>query len=248
MCEEGYGIVFACATETGSKPNAAAQYTEVKDMDRKSIIQGWLKIIFGLAVFSLGVHLTIRADLGLAPWDCLGMGIAAHTPLNYGLAMTMMSLVILFIDLLMKEKIGFGTVIDALLTGNFVQLFNDLDHLPKTANVFMGIAIILIGLALMAVGQYFYMSSAQCCGPRDALLVGMGKRLSSLPIGAVQSILWISVLLIGWLLGGPVGIGTVVSTLGSGVVMQMVYSLIRFEPRSIAHKGILETAGYLRRG
>ena len=215
-------------------------------MNRREILLGWVKIVLGLLVFSLGVHLTIRADLGLAPWDCLGMGIAAHTPLNYGLTMTVMGVIILLIDLWMGEKIGFGTVIDALLTGNFVQMFNDLDPFPATRGVAAGLLIILAGLVLMAVGQYFYMSAAQCCGPRDALLVGLGKRLRRLPIGLVQILLWGTVLLAGWLLGGPVGIGTLVSTFGSGLVLQLVFSLIRFEPRQVEHRGILEAAKLLR--
>lgn len=216
-------------------------------MNRRTIILGWLKIIAGLLVFSLGVHLTIRADLGVAPWDCLGMGIAGRTSLNYGIAITVTSVMILVIDLIMKEKIGFGTVIDALCTGNFVQFFNDIDPFPKTEGVITGIIIILAGLALMAIGQYFYMSSGQCCGPRDALLVGFGKRMKTLPIGAVQMILWGTVLLAGWVLGGPVGIGTLVSTFGSGVVMQMIYGMIHFDPRSVVHQGILETAALLQR-
>ena len=213
---------------------------------RKTIILGWVRIVFGLFVFSLGVHLTIRANLGLAPWDCLGMGIAKHTPLNYGLSMTVMAVMILIIDVLLKEKIGFGTVIDALLTGNFVQLFNDIDPFPETKSTFYGILMIIAGLAIMAIGQYYYMKSAQCCGPRDALLVGLGKRLKKFPIGAVQVILWGTVLLIGWLLGGPVGIGTIVSTFGSGVVMQIVYSIIKFEPRKIEHQSVLETVKQLK--
>lgn len=217
-------------------------------MNRKRIILGWVKIIFGLLVFSLGVHLTIRANLGLAPWDCLGMGISNHAPLNYGLAMTALSVIILLIDILLKEKIGFGTIIDALLTGNFVQLFNDIDPFPETTNTFIGILIIVVGLALMAIGQYFYMTSAQCCGPRDALLVGLGKRLERLPIGAVQIILWGTVLLIGWLLGGPVGVGTLVTTIGSGIVTQMIFTLIMFEPRKIEHLSAIETAIILRKG
>lgn len=208
---------------------------------RKAIIFGWIRIVFGLFIFALGVHLTIRANLGLAPWDCLGMGIANHTPLNYGLSMTAMAVIILIIDVLMKEKIGCGTIIDALLTGNFVQLFNDIDPFPETKSVFFGILIIIAGLALMAIGQYFYMKSAQCCGPRDALLVGLGKRLHKLPIGAVQIILWGTVLFVGWLLGGPVGIGTIVSTFGSGIVMQIIYSILRFEPRKIEHQSVFET-------
>ena len=215
-------------------------------MNRKDVILGWIKIIFGLIVFSLGVHLTIRANLGLAPWDCLGMGLANQTPLNYGLSMTITAIICLIIDLLMKEKIGFGTIIDALFTGNCVQVFNDLDHFPETTNVFIGILIIIAGLTLMAVGQFFYMSAGQCGGPRDALLVGLGKRLIFLPIGTVLVILYGTVLLIGWLLGGPVGIGTIVTTFGSGVVMQMVFNALKFEPRDVDHQSVFQTLAKLR--
>lgn len=210
-------------------------------MNRKNIITGWLRIVIGLLIFSLGVHLTIRANLGLAPWDCLAMGVSFHTPLNYGISLTMISVSVLFIDILIKEKIGFGTIIDALLTGNAVQLFNDIDPFAETSGTFAGILIIVAGLALMAIGQYYYMSSAQCCGPRDALLVGLGKRLSRLPIGAVQIILWGTVLLTGWLLGGPVGIGTVISTFGSGIIMQIVFNMIKFEPREVRHQSVIDT-------
>ena len=212
----------------------------------KQTIKEWLHIIFGLLVFALGVHLTIRADLGLAPWDCLGMGISYHTPLNYGMSMTVMGVVILGIDLLLKEKIGFGTIIDALLTGNFVQMFSDLDPFPKTPNLWAGLALIAAGLALMALGQFFYMRAAQCCGPRDALLVGLGKRLKKLPIGVVQILLWGVVLLCGWLLGGPVGIGTVASTFGAGVITQLVFNLLRFEPRDVNHRDVLTVAKSMR--
>ena len=215
---------------------------------RKRIVLEWLQIVAGLLVFSFGVHLTIYANIGLAPWDCLGMGIAKHTPLNYGLAMTAMSVVILLIDILMGEKIGCGTVIDALLTGNFVELFNRLNPLPENHSLRLGICSILAGLAIMAIGQWLYMRSGQGCGPRDSLLVGLGRRLDKIPIGIVELLLWAAVLLTGWLLGGPVGAGTLVSTFGAGLVMQLVYSLIRFEPRSIRHRSLAETLRQLHCG
>jgi uncharacterized membrane protein YczE len=86
------------------------------------------------------------------------------------------------------------------------------------------------------------MQAAQCCGPRDSLLVGLGKRMPRVPIGVVEIILWAVVLLAGWLLGGPVGIGTLISTFGCGAVMQFVYSLIRFEPRAIRHRDVVEVS------
>lgn len=215
-------------------------------MKKSIIIRQWLQIAAGLLVFSFGVHLTIFANIGLAPWDCLGMGIARHTPLNYGLAMTVMAVIILGIDLLLKEKIGFGTIIDALLTGNFVQMFNDLNPLPLNRNLWMGILLMLTGFLFMALGMYIYMKAGQCCGPRDALLVGLGKRMPKVPIGIVEIMLWAVVLLIGWLLGGPVGIGTLISTFGAGLVMQAVYHALGFEPRAVRHRSVLQVLKELR--
>ena len=215
---------------------------------RAKIGRQWIRIVLGLLVFAFGVHLTIYANIGLAPWDCLGMGIAKHTPLNYGLSMTAMALVILGIDLLLKERIGFGTIIDAVLTGNFVQMFNDLNPLEENRNTWIGILIMLAGFVFMALGMWIYMKGEQCCGPRDSLLVGIGKRLPKVPIGIVEILLWAAVLLAGWLLGGPVGIGTLISTFGAGLVMQVVYNLIRFEPRKVRHRAVAETVRILLSG
>ena len=215
---------------------------------RMKVIRQWLRIVHGLLVFSFGVHMTIYANIGLAPWDCLGMGIAKHTPLNYGLSMTAMALVILCIDLLLKERIGFGTIIDALLTGNFVQMFNDLNPTEGNRNTWLGVVIMAGGFVFMALGMWIYMRGEQCCGPRDSLLVGLGKRLPKVPIGLVEVMLWAVVLLAGWLLGGPVGIGTVISTFGAGLVMQVVYNLVKFEPRNVKHKDVIATVRMLLSG
>ena len=208
-------------------------------MNRKQIIGGWLQIAAGLMVFAFGVHLTIFANIGLAPWDCLGMGIAAHTPLNYGLSMTAIGVTVLFIDLLLHERIGFGTIIDALLTGNFVQIFNDLNPFALNESLSKGVALMLIGFVFMAVGMWIYMLAEQCCGPRDSLLVGLGKRMQRLPIGIVEIILWAAVTFAGWLLGGPIGIGTLISVVGAGLVMQLVYNIIHFEPRRLRHRDVI---------
>ena len=207
---------------------------------KRGIILGWLKIVIGLFIFSFGVHLTIFANIGLAPWDCLGMGISYHTPLSYGVAMMVIALAVLGIDLVMREKIGYGTIIDALLTGNFIQFFNDINPLPLNENIWLGIPIMLGGFVFMALGMAIYMKSEQGCGPRDALLVGLGRRMGRIPIGFVQIILWAVVLLAGWLLGGPVGIGTIISVVGAGLTMQLVYKIIRFEPRKIRHRSVVE--------
>ncbi len=212
---------------------------------KRNIITGWFRIVIGLFIFAFGVHLTIYANIGLAPWDCLGMGVAKHTPLNYGIAMTLIALTVLVIDILLRERIGYGTVIDAFLTGNFVQFFNSFNPLPDNHNTFLGIGIMVVGFIFMALGMAVYMKSEQGCGPRDALLVGLGKRMPKIPIGIVEILLWAVVLLLGWLLGGPVGIGTLISTFGAGLVLQAVYTVIHFEPRKLKHRSIREITAIL---
>ncbi|MBO7613459.1 MAG: hypothetical protein J6S81_06570, partial [Treponema sp.] len=142
-------------------------------------------------------------------------------------------------------RIGYGTIIDALITGNLVQLYNTLNPFPLNESLPLGVIYMITGFVFMALGMAVYMKCAQCCGPRDSLLVGLGKRMPRLPIGLVEVILWACVLLAGWLLGGPVGIGTVISTFGAGLVMQLVYYIIRFEPRNLKHRGVVEVSRQL---
>lgn len=215
-------------------------------MSFKQFMLKCMAIVCGLLVFSFGVHLTIFANIGLAPWDCLGMGIAQHTPLNYGLSMTALSILVVCIDLLLKEPIGVGTLIDAFFTGNFIQMFNDLNPFPLNQKLLPGIGLMFTGFAFMALGMFLYMRQEQGCGPRDSLLVGLGKRLPKVPIGFVQIVLTALVVLIGWSLGGPIGIGTLISVFGAGLVLQLVYSLLRFEPRRLKHISCAQAIRRLR--
>lgn len=202
---------------------------------------GLLRILLGLSIYSFGVYLTIYANIGLAPWDSLAVGISRHVPLNYGGTMVAISLTAVILQLLLRESIGFATLFDALLTGNLTQLLCDISPYPENHSLWFGIAYMLFGFLFIALGMYVYMKVEQGCGPKDGLLIAIGKRLPKMPIGVVEILLFAFVTLIGWLLGGNVGIGTVLSTFGAGAVMHLFYSIIHFEPRELKHKSIAET-------
>ncbi len=208
---------------------------------KKHIVSGWLRILFGLAVYSFGVHLTIAANIGLAPWDCLGMGIAQHTPLNYGSSMVLISVTAVLIQLLFLERIGFATIMDAVITGNLTQLLNDYSPYPENHSIGLGIALMLFGFLFISLGMYLYMSAEQGCGPKDGLLIAIGKRMPKIPIGVVEILLWAVVTFAGWFLGGTVGIGTIVSVFVGGSVMHLFFDVIGFEPRKLKHKSLKET-------
>ena len=209
------------------------------------MIKQILKSAFGLFLFSFGVYLTIQADIGLAPWDCLSMGAASHIGLSYGIVHTGISILILVIDILLKEKIGYGTILDALLVGNYVDLIDRILSLPKWNSLPLSCIMVIVGLFIMGYGQYFYMSAGQSCGPRDSLLIALGKRFPNTPIGVVQTCMIGVALLIGWLLGGPVGIGTIISVFGLGTALQIVCKLMHFEPRKVEHRNIAEATRLL---
>jgi len=208
-------------------------------------ISSLFRIIFGLVIYSFGVYLTIYANIGLAPWDCLGMGITKHTPLNYGSSMVLIGVCAIVIQLILRERIGFAALFDALITGRLTQFFIDISPYPENHSLWLGIVFMLFGFLFIALGMYVYMSAECGCGPKDGLLIAIGKRMPKIPIGVVEMLLWTVVTLIGWLLGGSVGIGTVISTLGAGAVMHLFYTVIHFEPRKLRHRSIKETFSIL---
>jgi uncharacterized membrane protein YczE len=192
-------------------------------------------------VFSFGTYCTITANIGLGPWECLSMGLSFHVPFSYGIVHSTVGLIILALDLVLGEKIGLGTVLDALLVGNFVDLFDVMGFMPKLQALLPRVGLFVLGLLVLALGQAIYMSAGLGCGPRDTLMVGLGRRMKHVRIGLVETAILLTVLLVGWLLGGPVGIGTLIAGLGSGAAMQLVFSLLRFEPRSVHHESLIDT-------
>lgn len=226
---------------TPSKPKKRGSSGKTSRKSADIIVRQFLKILLGLSIYSFGVYLTIYANIGLAPWDCLAVGISRHVPLNYGGTMVAISLTAVILQLLLRESIGFATLFDALLTGNLTQLLCDISPYPENHSLWFGIAYMLFGFLFIALGMYVYMKVEQGCGPKDGLLIAIGKRLPKMPIGVVEILLFALVTLFGWLLGGTIGIGTLISIFGAGTVMHLFYRLVNFEPRELKHKSIAET-------
>ena len=196
----------------------------------------------GLALFAVGTYFTIQANIGVAPWDCFYLGIQNTFGFQYGNISLCASLIIIVIDLLIRERIGIGTILVALIVGKTVDLCSWLGFLPEQTDPVMGVVIMVIGLIINGFGQYIYMKMALCCGPRDALLVGLSRRISRVPIGIVSVMIMAAVLVLGWALGGPVGIGTIIGTFCTGPIMQGVFHIMKFRPKEIEHQDMIMTA------
>lgn len=208
---------------------------------RGGILINALIAAVSLFVNGFGIYLTIRAGIGSAPWDVFNLGLSRTFGILYGTASIAVSLCILGIDLLMREPIGLSMLIDSVVVGKSVDLFNYLDLVSVPSSLLISVPMLIAGLFIIGYTQYFYMRAALGCGPRDTLIVGLKKRLHRLPIGIVSVALTSVVTLIGWLLGGPVGIGTLLCAFGAGPIMQFAFFTFRFDAASTKHQNIIES-------
>ena len=200
-----------------------------------------------LFVNGFGIYLTIQANLGAAPWDVLNLGVSKTLGILYGSASITISLTILVIDILLREPIGIAMFIDAIVVGKAVDFFN-WTHLVSACNSLLtGIPVMLAGLVILAYTQYTYMIASLGCGPRDTLLVGLAKRAKKIPIGVVSIALLSSATLIGWILGGPVGIGTLICAFGAGPIMQLAFRTVRFDATEVHHQRLKDSIRILFR-
>lgn len=197
-----------------------------------------------------GVYLTIQANIGAGPWDVLNLGLSKSLGMLYGTASIAVSVTILVIDILLREPIGLAMFIDAFVVGKAVDFFNLIRAVPPAASLMTGIPVMIAGLVIMAYTQYTYMIASLGCGPRDTLLVGLAKRARRIPIGAVSIALLSFATLVGWLLGGPVGVGTLICAFCAGPIMQFAFHTVRFDATLIRHQRLRDSARVLlsRRG
>lgn len=204
------------------------------------------RLIFGLFLYGLGTYLSIQAHIGLAPWDAFSMGIANLTGYSFGNVVVFTGLIILLISVVLKEKVGFGTIINTILIGKFVDLIHYFNVVPLITNAWLGIAVLLIGQITLCIGSYYYIGAGLGCGPRDSMMVALGKRMPKIPIGAVRAGLEGSVLFIGYLLGAKVGLGTLISVVGIGFILQYTFKLFHFQVIRVQHESIYDTLKRLK--
>ena len=209
--------------------------------NRKSILFNTLMAAISLFFNGLGVYLTIHADIGAGPWDVLSIGVSKTLGILYGSASIAISMTILAIDIALREPIGIAMFIDAVVVGKSVDFFNFIDVIAVPKTIAGSVVMILIGLTIMGYTQYFYMRACLGCGPRDTLLVGLTRRLKKLPIGVVSIALLSLATWFGYLLGGPVGIGTLICAFCSGPIMQFAFMTLHFDATGVSHQRLRES-------
>lgn len=171
------------------------------------MIRRVLQLLIGLFLFGIGISFLLKSNLGASPWDVLAQGIARHIPYTFGTISVLLGIVVLLFWFPLRQKPGIGTVFNALLVGPSADV--GLAVLPETGVLWLRVLFIVIGTVLVGLATGLYIGSRFGPGPRDGLMTGL-HRVTGQPIWMVRVGLELTVLAIGWLLGGTVGLGTVV--------------------------------------
>jgi uncharacterized membrane protein YczE len=174
------------------------------------------RLLTGLVAMGGGIGLMAEAGLGLGPWDVLHQGLALRTGLSLGSLNIAVGVGVLLLWLPLRQRPGIGTVLNVLVIGLVVDL--TLALLPEAEHLAVRVPAMLAGVVLKGVGSGLYIGAGLGPGPRDGLMTGVAARGHS--VRSVRTALEVTVLVLGWALGGTVGVGTVVLALAIGPLVQ----------------------------
>lgn len=185
--------------------------------------QRWFKLLAGLILFGIGIALMKQSQLGLSPWEVLHDGISKVSGIAIGTISILIGIVVLLLWIPMREKPGIGTILNILIVGNVTNL--TLIFLPVSNQLLIQIIWLALGLLMIGLASALYLSSRLGAGPRDGLMMSL-YRQTSFSIRLIRSVMEVGVLLVGWLLHGTIGIGTLAFALGIGPIIQFMFRLI----------------------
>jgi len=162
-------------------------------------------LFFGLAIFGLGDSLFIQAGIGNAPWTVFAEGLTYKTGMSIGFATFVISVFVLLLWIPLRERPGFGTLANIVLIASFIEIGTHL--FPVAQSFAVGIVYNLIGISLVGIGSALYITCGLGPGPRDGAMTGLHYR-TGVRVGRVRMAIEVTVLVIGFLMGGTVGVGT----------------------------------------
>ncbi|QNO13920.1 membrane protein [Alkalicella caledoniensis] len=204
-------------------------------------------LFFGFFLCSFGITMMYKArDLGLGPWDVFHTGVMNFVPLTFGQISQLAGFIVILLSMFLGIMPGLGTLLNMIFVGLFIDL---IDHSPLlfTPGTFWGKLIMLqTGVWILSLGIFFYLKSGLGAGPRDGLMLGLVRRLN-LKVATVKTTIEVLILVLGALLGGKVGLGTVVVALSMGYAIQVVFKIGKYDVKTVNHRTLKDEFVLLRK-
>jgi len=192
-----------------------------------------IQLFAGLLLYGLSIALIVRADLGLDPWDVLNQGVferfAKHAGINFGIVVNLTGMAVLLLWIPLRQKPGIGTVANVLVIGTVANF--GLNWIPSDLGLPLRARMIIAGIVLNGVASGAYIGAGLGPGPRDGLMTGIVAR-TGWPVKWVRTAIELTVIAVGWLLGGSVGVGTLLYALTIGPLVHVFLPLFKVRPKT----------------
>ena len=221
------------------------------ELSLKGYVKRFISLMFGLMLCAVAITFTVNAKMGLSPWDMLFDGFSKQLTRLLGREVMIGTLsqiiggIILIIDVCLKEKIGFGTLLNVWLIGKFTNLFLKYHLLPEPETLLFRVIVMILGFIIMGFGIYFYMRAGFGAGPRDSLMIALARR--NLPVSLARNSLEFFAFVVGFIAGGTVGIGTVISVFIIGYILKYVFKLFNYDMTKVQHESVFDTVRNIKR-
>ena len=199
------------------------KWSSEKPFNFKPKFSTFFFLCFGLSLFGLGEGLLIVSFTGASPWSVLAQGISLNVNLSIGTITLLISIAVLILWIPLGQKPGMGTIFNALIIAIMIDLC--IKYVPTPSNYIYQLLLAVISVIMVGIGGGIYLVSNLGAGPRDGLMIGLQK-LTNFPIAVVRGTLEISVVSIGWYLGGTVGVGTLLFAFGIGPCVSLGLYLV----------------------
>jgi uncharacterized membrane protein YczE len=203
----------------------------------KKILVKIIRLAIGLFLYPTGIVMTVNANLGLSTWDVLHQGLGKTFGITMGQASILLRVLILITTSFFGERLGWATLANIVCIGVLLDVFMFHHVIPTFSGIVPRFLELLLGIMIMALATYFYMSAELGSGPRDSLMVSIKKR-SRRSVSVIRISIESIATVIGFFLGGKVGIGTVIMAVFFGYCIQLVFTLFKFDISKIQHRFI----------
>lgn len=211
---------------------------------KKALLRGG-RLFVGLFLYAVGIVMTINANLGLGPWDVFHQGLSTTIGITMGQASIAMGIIIVIINYFVGEKLGWGTLCNMLFIGIFMDVLMINNLIPIYEITVLQVIMMLGGMFVIGLASYFYIGAGLGSGPRDGLMVLLTKKTGK-SVRFIRNCIEITVSIAGYLLGGFVGVGTVIIALGIGYFIQFVFKIFGFDVKAVNHRFIEDDIKFIK--
>ena len=204
-----------------------------------------LRLFGGLFTYAVGIVFTINANLGMSPWDVFHKGLSNTIHITMGEASILVGFALIVFDTVFGERLGWGTLCNMFFIGFFMDFLMLNHYIPITHSYLIGVLMMLFGMLIIGIASYLYIGAGLGSGPRDGLMVALTKKTGK-SVRLIRTIIEASALIIGYALGGYIGVGTFIMAITTGYFVQFAFKIFNFDVKAVRHRFIDEDIKILK--